>query len=153
MGRARGFTLVEMIIVIAVILVVASLALGLFASNIDETKRLHTEMLIQNLDLACKAYQGENGAYPPELSRLFQPRVKALDGAAALHPLQGTTRPPYLELRADWVNPATSEVVDAWGGKIRYANPGQRNKTRVDVWSAGPNGQDGDVDDVGNWKD
>ena len=147
MSRARGFTLVEMIIVVAVVLVVASLALGLFASNIDETKRLHTEMLIQNLDLACKAYQAENAAYPPELSRLFQPRVKALDGAAS------TTRPPYLELRADWVNPATSEVVDAWGGKIRYANPGQRNKTRVDLWSAGPNGQDGDVDDVGNWKD
>ena len=150
MSRARGFTLVEMVIVIAVILVVASLALGLFASNVDETQRLHTEMLIQNLDIACKAYKGDRGAYPPDDQfhlHLCQERTKTLDAGAS------TKLPPYLQLRADWVEPSTSAIIDAWGRKIRYRAPGEKNKAHVDLWSAGPNGQDGDVDDVGNWKD
>lgn len=150
MGRPRGFSLVEMIIAVAVILVLASLALGLYASNIDETRRLHTEMLVQNLDLACKAYRNDRGAYPPDdrlHEHLGRPRVTTLDAGAT------TQRPPYLELRADWVDATSSAVVDAWGRPIRYRAPGLRNKTHVDLWSAGPNGQDGDVDDVVNWKD
>ena len=150
MGRARGFTLVEMVIVIAVILVVASLALGLFASNLDETKRLHTEMLIQNLDLACKGYKNERGSYPPDgrfFEHLGKERIVPLDAASV------TNRPPFMTFRKDQVDPVTSAVIDAWDRPVRYQAPGVRNATHVDLWSAGPNGQDGDVDDVVNWKD
>jgi general secretion pathway protein G len=164
MSRARGFTLLEMVIVIAVILVLASLALGLFASNIDESKRLHTEMLIQNLDMACKNYRGSAGFYPPDDkgdSRnlhfyLGQPRVKTLDAGAT------TFGASFLDFRADWLEPGTGApdpknnplpVIDAWGRKLRYKCPGVRNPAHVDLWSPGANGQDGDVDDLGNWKD
>ena len=149
MSRARGFTLVEMIIVIAVVLVVASLALGLVASNTDESKRLHTEMLIQNLDLACKGYRNERGAYPPDdrfVAHLGKERIVPIDAASM------TKRPPFMTFRKDQVD-AAGAVIDAWDRPIRYKAPGLRNTTHVDLWSAGPNGQDGDVDDVGNWKD
>ena len=165
MSRARGFTLLEMVIVIAVILVLASLALGLFASNVDEAKRLHTEMLVQNLDLACKNYRGSLGIYPPDDkgdSRnlhfyLGQPRVKKIDADAS-----SSAGAPFLEFRADWLEAASGvpdpktnpvPVIDAWGRKILYRTPGVRNPTHVDVWSPGENGRDGDLDDVTNWKD
>jgi general secretion pathway protein G len=164
MSRARGFTLLEMVIVIAVILVLASLALGLFASNVDESKRLHTEMLVQNLDMACKNYRGSMGAYPPDDkgdSRnlhfyLGQPRVKTIDAGAT------TLGAPFMEFRADWLestsgapDPKTNPVpvIDAWGRKLLYKSPGVRNPSHVDLWSPGVNGLDGDRDDVTNWKD
>lgn len=148
--KTRGYTLLEMVIAVAVILVLASLALGLYASNVDGARAQQTEMQIQSLDLACKAYKDARGAYPADdrlAEHLGKPWTKTLDAGTAV------TRPPFCAFRKDWVDAATSTALDAWGRKIRYANPGTRNKGRVDLWSAGPNGVDGDADDLRNWKD
>ena len=149
MSRARGFTLVEMIIVIAVILVVASLALGLFSSTVDDALRGNTEALIQSLDLACERYKAETGAYPPDdrlYAHLGKDRIVSLDGVTV------TKRPPLVAFRKDQYDPASSAAVDAWGRPVRYKAPGLKVATHVDLWSAGSNGVEGDVDDVVNWK-
>lgn len=40
---------------------------------------------------------------------------------------------------------------DPWGEKYQYRYPGQRNKGSYDIWSKGPDKQDGTADDIGNW--
>ncbi len=40
---------------------------------------------------------------------------------------------------------------DPWGHVYVYRCPGRHNLSSYDVWSAGPDGQDGTDDDIGNW--
>jgi hypothetical protein len=42
-------------------------------------------------------------------------------------------------------------LLDPWGNRFNYAAPGRHNLDRFDVWSLGPDGQDGTADDIGNW--
>jgi general secretion pathway protein G len=41
---------------------------------------------------------------------------------------------------------------DPWGNKYQYANPGVHNPDSYDIYSYGPDQEDGTDDDIGNWK-
>jgi len=43
------------------------------------------------------------------------------------------------------------EFLDEWKKPLQYASPGRHNKDGYDLWSVGPDGQDGTTDDIGNW--
>ncbi|MEX2316618.1 MAG: type II secretion system protein GspG [Pirellulales bacterium] len=51
-----------------------------------------------------------------------------------------------------WAGPYLREKPkpDPWGNDYRYSSPGTRNPKSFDIWSAGPDGQDGTADDIGN---
>ena len=67
--------------------------------------------------------------------------------------------PPFINFRSEMIEggAAVGPVVDHWGRRIRYLNPGKRNPKGVDIWSPGRNGRDEldanrfDFDDVINW--
>jgi general secretion pathway protein G len=42
-------------------------------------------------------------------------------------------------------------LIDPWGRKIGYRNPGKRNAGGYDVFSLGPDGLENTEDDIGNW--
>lgn len=170
MSDRRGFTLVEMIIVIAVILVLVSLTIGVIVIVTDRANYAKTEAVVKMLDDACKAYKQQYNAYPPNDkgdSRCFHyylgaERKISLDKDSGVQ----TKRPPFIEFKADMLDlPANTPpdeknpvpVVDAWGQKIKYKLPGQWNSKHVDIWSSGKNGKDEldpadkDFDDVVNW--
>ena len=44
-----------------------------------------------------------------------------------------------------------SFLKDPWGNDYRYRNPGTHNPTGYDIFSIGPDGQEGTADDIGNW--
>lgn len=169
MSDRRGFTLVEMIIVIAVILILVSLMVGLIVVITDKAYYTKTEAVIKMLDDGCKNYKAEFNVYPPNDkgdSRclhhyLGKERVKLLDRDSGIK----TKKPPIIEFKADMLDagkvvPDPSNpvpVIDAWGQKVQYKSPGQWNKKHVDLWSSGKNGADEldpshkDFDDVVNW--
>lgn len=169
MKRHGGFTLVEMIIVIAVILILISLMIGLIVVITDRAHYQKTEAVIKMLDDGCKTYKGEYNVYPPNDkgdSRalhyyLGRERIKVLDKDTNIK----TKRPPIIEFKADLLEEGKSvpdannpvPVVDAWNQKVQYKVPGQWNKKHVDLWSPGKNGRDEldptmkDFDDVVNW--
>lgn len=61
--------------------------------------------------------------------------------------------PPEGDKSARWKGPyADSIPKDPWGNPYQYCYPGVHNKTSYDVWSMGPDGQDGTPDDIGNWE-
>ena len=46
----------------------------------------------------------------------------------------------------------TSKIPDdPWGKPYQYRFPGTKNTSGYDVYSCGPDGQDGTADDIGNW--
>jgi general secretion pathway protein G len=42
-------------------------------------------------------------------------------------------------------------LVDPWGRKLAYRNPGKHNPGGYDVFSLGPDGVENTEDDIGNW--
>ncbi len=170
MSDRKGFTLVEMIIVIAVILILVSLTIGVVVIITDRANYAKTEAVVKMLDDACKAYKQNYGIYPANDkgdSRclhfyLGQERTILLDKDSGVK----TKRPPLIEFKADMLdlpdnvppdakNPVP--VIDSWGQKVQYKIPGQWNSKHVDIWSPGKNGKDEldpsdkNFDDVVNW--
>jgi hypothetical protein len=66
------------------------------------------------------------------------------------------TAPKDAELAKRWSGPymksTRNAFLDPWGNLYRYTHPGKRNPDTFDVWSIGPDGQDGTADDIGNWQ-
>ena len=59
------------------------------------------------------------------------------------------------ELAEKWRGPYIkdgSKLKDAWGNDLVYESPGQYNENTYDLSSTGPNGQEGDDDDITNWE-
>ncbi len=172
-GRMRdrsGFTLVEMIIVIAVILILVALMIGLIQVVTDKAYYTKTEAVVKMLDDACKSYKLQFNVYPPNDkgdSRCFhyylgQERTIKLDKDSGIV----TKRPPFIEFKTDMLDTTSKTppdpknplpVIDAWGQKVMYKLPGQYNTKHVDIWSPGKNGKDEldpsdkNFDDVVNW--
>lgn len=58
------------------------------------------------------------------------------------------------ELAAKWKGPylETEEMLrDPWGHSYRYRYPGELNESQFEMWSVGPDGQDGTEDDITSW--
>jgi prepilin-type N-terminal cleavage/methylation domain-containing protein len=167
--RDVGFTLVELIIVIAIILILASMLVVAIVKVTTDAQYAKTEAIVKLLDDGCRVYKVDFGVFPPNDkgdSRalhhyLGSERVVLLDAAAGMK----TTKKPIILFNTqqlkqtagppDAKNPVPP--VDAWDEPIRYANPGRQVKNGVDIWSAGKNGRDEldpankDFDDVCNW--
>jgi prepilin-type N-terminal cleavage/methylation domain-containing protein len=174
MTRRKGFTLVEILVVITIITLLVSLLVVLFVSIIDKARYAKTAAVIKLLDEACKTYHLDFGQYPPNdlqdsrslYRHLGMPRkiqtLKSDMGAALV-----TTKPPIVEFKGDMLgdsksgmpDPRTNPVpiVDGFDNPIRYKVPGKYNKKGVDIWSPGKDGKDQldsslpDYDDVTNW--
>jgi general secretion pathway protein G len=54
--------------------------------------------------------------------------------------------------KGGWSQLAKPEaLMDPWGHKYQYRNPGTHNPSSYDIYSLGPDGQEGTPDDIGNW--
>lgn len=63
--------------------------------------------------------------------------------------------PSDSKLSKRWAGPyldPNKELVDPWDNPYKYDPKGKKNQNGYDVWSMGPDGQDGTEDDIGNWK-
>jgi len=173
MKRNKGFTLVEILVVITIITILVSLLVVLIANIIDKARYAKTAATVKLLDEACKTYHLDFGDYPPQdqsdsrclHQHLGIPRrlqtVKS-DMGSGLY----TTKPPIVEFQRDMLQEgktvpdplrAPVAIVDGFDNVIRYKKPGVYNKGKFDIWSPGKNGKDEynetaqDYDDVTNW--
>jgi general secretion pathway protein G len=63
--------------------------------------------------------------------------------------------PSDAKLSKRWSGPymkQTKDLVDPWDNPYKYDPKGKKNQGGYDVWSTGPDGQDGTDDDIGNWE-
>lgn len=126
----------EMMLVLLIItLIIGSVALMFqnFGANAQITT---TEGKVRSLEAALMQYKTLNLYYPT------QPQ-----GLEAL-----VTRPTTDPQPKRWSQFVKADaILDSWGNKIQYRNPGKHNVSGVDIYSMGPDGQDATADDIGNW--
>lgn len=140
-GGRRGFTLMEVLLVLAILVILGSLAVGVFSGVQHSANVNAAKSQIGLLDSQLRQYHFDMGVFPSDLSAL---RTMPSD-AADPNKWNG----PYLdkEIPLDpWERPYQYAVGDPVSGG------GGRNVDKPDIWSLGPDGQDGTDDDVGNWQ-
>jgi general secretion pathway protein G len=132
-GRG-GFTLMEVLLVLVILVVLASLAVNVFSGTQDQANRNAAAAQVGLYKRAVDLYRLNMRQYPSELQELV---TKPSDAAAS----------------NKWGGPYMDKIAkDPWEQDYRFAAPGKHNADSFDVWSVGPDGQDGSADDIGNWE-
>lgn len=135
---ADGFTLVELMVVVVILSVLASLVVPRFMDRPDEARAVKVRQDIQSIQAALDLYRLDNHSYPST--------EQGLD--ALVERPAGT--PPAPNWKAGGYLPQMPE--DPWGRPYLYLNPGLH--AEIDLYSQGRDGEPGGegIDaDVGNW--
>jgi len=135
--RTRGFTLLEIMVVLAILGLLVGLAVNNIGNSLENARKdvAHT-FVNSSMMTPLMAYRIHMGGFPTTAEGLA-----ALCTAPAT--AAGRWRGPYV---ADGKIPP-----DPWNEPYQYACPGKHNPTGYDLWSKGPDKQDGTADDIGNW--
>jgi general secretion pathway protein G len=134
----RGFTLLEVMVVVVILGVLAALVVPKIISRPDEARAIAARQDIASLMQALKLYRLDNQRYPT-----------TEQGLQAL-----VARPASAPLAANWKGGGYVERLpnDPWGRPYQYLNPGVRGE--LDVFSLGadgaPGGEGSDAD-IGSW--
>jgi general secretion pathway protein G len=133
-SRERGFTLIEMLLVMVILVALAAVVLPKFTGRSEEANVTAANTTIANLEVALDAFEVDTGRYPTTTEGL-----KALvEEPSNLQKWKG----PYI--RRDVAD-------DPWGNPYVYTQPGRHNKYGFDLYSYGPDGREGGDDDIDNW--
>ncbi len=135
-----GFTLMEILIAIALIVIIVTVAVTNLNGVLDSGKISAAQLFVtQEIDTALMQYKLAMGHYPSTQDGLQSLITCPSDEPAA------SWRGPYLKV--DQV------PLDPWKNPYQYAYPSTHSTTggKYDCWSNGPDGQPGTADDVGNW--
>ncbi len=133
----RGFTLIELMVVLAIIGVLAALIVPNVLGRADDARITAARTDVGNLMQALKLYKLDNQRFPSTEQGL---------NALILKP---TTEP----VPANWKPYLDKLPNDPWGRAYQYMNPGIKGE--VDVLSFGADGQaggEGNNADVGSWQ-
>ena len=100
LGDPRGFTLVEILIVIAVVGVLASMAVMGIQSFLDKAKMVEAELAIRDIQRLEQSYFDEHGAYTTNLQDLGFQTVRSLSYYSLTITLGTGTDPGAMAYRA-----------------------------------------------------
>jgi general secretion pathway protein G len=126
-SRANGYTLMEIMLVVAIIAVIAGGVIVKMTGALDVAKIQRTEQDINNIYSALKLYEARNYQMPDQNQ-----------GLEALISMPSTGSKP-----ANWTKLMDSMPVDPWNTPYQYRNPGKRDPSGIDVFSFGPDRKEG----------
>lgn len=137
-SRSRGFTLIEIMVVVVIMGILAALVVPKLMGRTDDARIIAAKQDIASLMQALKLYKLDNQRYPTTEQGLQ---------ALVQKPSTGPTPP-------NWKTGGYLDKLpkDPWGNPYQYLSPGVKGE--VDVFSLGADGQPGGsgVDaDIGSW--
>lgn len=130
-----GFTLVELLLVLTILGILAALVIPKFSGRTEQARLTAAATQIKIFSSALDQFEIDNGYYPRGKNGLNDLITMPRDAA--------NWRGPYLS--TDAIPP------DPWQLPYIYECPGKHNPSGYDLYSAGPDGQAGNEDDVCNW--
>jgi general secretion pathway protein G len=136
----RGFTLIEIMVVVVIIGLLAAIIVPQVIDRVDEARVAKAKQDIQGLETALTMFRLDNSKYPSTDQGL-----KALS--------QQPTDPSIHHWRPGGYIQRVSK--DPWGGDYQYVFPGTHGR-EYDLFSLGADGQPGGEGinaDIGNWND
>jgi general secretion pathway protein G len=134
--RRSAFTLMEVLLVLVILVVLASIAVNIFGGTQKRALKDAAKAQVGIFKAAVNLYKFHTKNFPSSLDELIN---KPGDSTTASH-WEG----PYIE--------GAKIPLDPWDHEYKFAAPGKHNSDSFDIWSSGPDGQDGNEDDIGNWE-
>jgi len=133
---APGFTLTEILIAIALVVIIVTVAVtnlnGVYVTGQENAARL---FVTDEVETALLSYRTDTGNYPTTAQGL-RALVEQPAGVA-------NWKGPYVKSGA--------KLQDPWNTDYNYACPGNHNPKGYDCWSSGSDKTSGTTDDIGNW--
>jgi len=136
--RARGFTLIEIMVVVVIMGILAALIVPKLMGRTDDARIIAARQDIATLMQALKLYKLDNQRYPTTEQGLQALIVKPAVGPAA----NGWKTGGYIDKLPK----------DPWGNPYQYLSPGIKGE--IDIISLGADGQSGGTGndtDIGSW--
>ncbi len=131
----KGFTLLEVMVVIVILGIIASMVVPNLMGNQEQAARQKVVVDIQQLESALDMYRLRNGFYPTT-----EQGMQALVTAPTTQPVPRSFPDGGFIRRLP---------KDPWSEEYILVSPGQLG--RIDVYSKGPDRVAGTDDDIGNW--
>lgn len=139
-NRARGFTLIEIMVVVTILGILAALIVPRVMGRADDARIKAAQTDISGMMQGLKLYRLDNSRYPTT-----EQGLAALLEKPTIEPIpKNWKRGGYLE--------RSSVPTDPWGNPYQYLSPGLHGE--IDVFSLGADGQPGgeEIDkDIGSW--
>jgi general secretion pathway protein G len=132
----RGFTLLELLVVLAILGLMAAIVGPQVIKYLGSSKTQTATVQVKNVAASLELFRLDAGRYPtPE------------EGLGAL-----MKAPPSVPIWNGPYLPQASALIDPWGNSYQFKAPGDHGE--VDVFSLGSDkatGGTGEAKDVGNW--
>ena len=133
--RSQGFTLIEVMVVLLIIGIMASMVAPQILGNQEEAQLKKAAVDIQQLESALEMYKLSNNMFPTT-----EQGLEALVSAPTIEPIPRNYRAEgYIRRLPE----------DPWGNPYQLLSPGEMGT--IDVFSNGPDREPGTEDDIGNW--
>jgi general secretion pathway protein G len=132
----RGFTLVEMLLVLVILGTLAAIIYPNMAKHGVRARITATKTQIRILSMALAHFEMDNDHFPQGRNGLLELVQRPRDAK--------NWHGPYLE------KPLIPK--DPWGHEFIYECPGKHNSQAYDITSLGPDGAEGTADDIASWQ-
>jgi general secretion pathway protein G len=137
-ARSRGFTLIEIMVVVVILGILAAIVVPNIMDAPDKARVAKAKQDVQMIESALELYKLDNYVYPST-----QQGLQALVAQPGGDPPARNWKPGgYLK----------QLVKDPWGNEYQYLNPGTHGE--IDIFTYGADGKPGGDAynaDVGNW--